>query len=88
MKYRVEYTAKAEKTLARMDKQTSARIYAWIGKNLVDCEEPRMFGKALTGNLAGLWRYRVGDYRIIARIKDREVIISVIDIGHRSNVYM
>lgn len=59
----------------------------WIEKNLVGCPDPRVHGKPLSSNRAGEWRYRVGDYRIIADIKDQELIILVIAIGHRRDVY-
>ena len=61
-------------------------IKAWIVKNLVDCDNPRVHGKALTANRSGQWRYRIGDYRVIADIQDEKVIIMVVEIGHRRNV--
>ena len=51
------------------------------------CENPRIHGKGLTSNRSGEWRYRVGDYRIIVEIQDNEVIVLVLNIGHRSSVY-
>jgi mRNA interferase RelE/StbE len=50
-------------------------------------QNPRRFGKVLTGGLRGLWRYRIENYRVICELKDQELIVLVIDIGHRSNVY-
>lgn len=87
MKYRVEYTETAKKQLKKMDKANAAFIYGWIGKNLVGCENPRQHGKGLTSNRSGQWRYRVGDYRIIAEIRDDKVIILVLSIGHRGEIY-
>ena len=70
-----------------MDRKTAALIYGWIDKNLEGCADPRQHGKGLTANRSGQWRYRVGDYRIIARIEDGKVLILVLSIGHRSEIY-
>ena len=87
MSYKVEYTEQAIKELRKIDKHTQFFILAWIEKNLVDCENPRQHGKGLTANRSGQWRYRVGDYRIIAEIEDDKVIILVLTVGHRREVY-
>ena len=87
MSYSVVYTKQAEKALRKLYKQTQALIYGWIGKNLVGCENPRQHGKGLTANRSGQWRYRVGDYRILAEIQDDKIIILVLNIGHRSEIY-
>ena len=87
MTYKVEYTEQAIKKLKKIDKHTQFFILAWIEKNLVDCENPRQHCKGLTANRSGEWRYRVGDYRIIAEIEDEKVIILVLTVGHRREVY-
>jgi len=87
MKYTVIYSSKAEKWLAKANKSLSKMIYAWVDKNLEDTEKPRQRGKALAGELSGLWRYRIGDYRIICEIRDTELVILVIEAGHRSKIY-
>ena len=87
MKYEVNYTAQVLKTLEKMDKFTKRILVDWIEKNLVGCENPRIHGKVLSSNRVGQWRYRVGDYRIIAKIEDDKLIILVITIGHRREVY-
>ena len=86
MKYEVNYTAQVLKILEKMDKFTKRILVDWIEKNLVGCENPRIHGKALSSNSVGQWRYRVGDYRIIAKIEDDKLIILVITIGHRREV--
>lgn len=86
-KYKVEYTSKAIKNLRKLDKNTRNLIYAWIDKNLVNCEDPRIHGKGLVGDKSGQWRYRVGDYRIICEIEDEEIVILVLEIGHRREIY-
>ena len=87
MKYKVDYTDQAFKTLEKMDKYTRTLIYAWIDKNLYECENPRLIGKPLKGNKKGQWRYRIGDYRLIAKIEDDRLIILIIKIGHIREVY-
>ena len=81
MSYSVLLTQKAKKQLSKLDKYTSKLIVSWLKKNLDGCENPRIHGKALVSNKAGQWRYRVGDYRILAEIKDDEVIILELQIG-------
>lgn len=87
MKYTVEYTKRAIKQLKKLDRQTSALILGWIEKNLVNCENPKQFGKGLTANRKGEWRYRIGDYRLICNINDNELIILALSIGHRRDIY-
>ena len=86
-KYTVEYTKRAIKQLKKLDKQTSALILGWIEKNLVDCDNPRQFGKGLTANRKGEWRYRIGDYRLVADIQDDKIVILILNIGHRRDIY-
>ncbi len=69
-----------------MDKQTARRIRNELVE-IAKLEDPRSRGKAPTGNLAGLWRYRVGDYRIICDIEDGVLLILVVDVAHRREVY-
>ena len=88
MSYRVEYTQLAVKQLKKMDKKIAAFIIAYIEARLVDCENPRLHGKALQGNLQDKWRFRVGDYRILAKIEDGVVLIIVVEVGHRKDVYL
>ncbi len=87
MKYKVIFTEKAKKELKKLDKYTAALIIGWIEKNIQNCENPRIHGKGLVGNKSGQWRYRIGDYRLLCEIKDTEVIILVLEVGHRRNIY-
>jgi mRNA interferase RelE/StbE len=88
MSYRVEFSEKAKKDLKKMDRFTQKMILTWIRKNLEGCEDPRRHGRGLTANRSGEWRYRVGDYRIIAEIQESRVIILVLSVGHRSTIYV
>ena len=85
--YEVRYSENALKTLRKMDRSVAAMILSWVRKNLAGCENPRIHGKGLTANRSGQWRYRVGDYRLIAEIHDDEVVILMLEIGHRSVIY-
>ena len=87
MSYKVIFTEEARKDLKKLDKHTSALIFNWIEKNLQGCKNPRSRGKALTSNRSGQWRYRIGDYRLICLIKDDELIILALSVGHRREVY-
>ena len=87
MSYRVRIDKSAQKFLKKMDKFSAGVILDWIEKNLEGSEDPRRHGKGLTANRSGEWRYRVGNYRIIANINDENVIILILDINHRSEIY-
>ncbi len=87
MSYQVEYTAQAIRELKKLDGFTKRMIKAWIEKNLVGCEDPRQHGKALSANRSGQWRYRIGDYRLLAEIQDDKIIILIFAVGHRSKIY-
>lgn len=87
MSYKVEYSKSAQKQIKKMDLYTKVMLTRWITKNLVDCSNPRQHGKALKGNLKNQWRYRVGDYRILCDIEDDKLIILVINVGHRKEIY-
>lgn len=85
--YRVEFTSKAIKSLKKIDKKAQALLLAWIEKNLVTCNNPYLYGKSLVENHMQEWSYRIGDYRIIADIQEDKILILVLDIGHRKNIY-
>jgi mRNA interferase RelE/StbE len=87
MIYNVKYSPKARRQLQKMDNSISTRIVSWVRNNLSGCDNPRAQGKALTGNLSGKWRYRIGDYRIIADISDEQITILIAEVGHRNNIY-
>lgn len=87
MAYRVELTSKAKKQLTKMDRFDAARIISWIEKNLEGIEIPRRIGDPLRGNHAGTWRYKVGVYRILCDIQDDVLVIQVIAVGHRKDIY-
>jgi len=85
--YRVSFTEGTIKKLKKMDKHTVLFLMAWVRKNLENCENPRQHGKGLTANHSGQWRYRVGDYRLIAEISDEAITVLIVTVGHRGDVY-
>ena len=87
MIYKVKLTERAKKDLKKLDRQTATLILGWVRKNLENCENPRRHGKGLTANRSGQWRYRVGDYRLIAEIEDDVITILILNVGHRRDIY-
>ena len=87
MSYRVETTPRFDREFKKLDRYTQRMLKAWIVKNLVDCDNPRAVGKALSANRRGQWRYRIGDYRLICDIQDEKLVILAMSIGHRREVY-
>lgn len=87
MTYKVEFTEKARKKFNKLDSSTKKILLSWLSKNLHNCENPRLHGKALVGDLTGKWRYRIGDYRLICKIEEEKIIILVLDVGHRREIY-
>lgn len=87
MSFHVEFSKAALKDLKKMDRHTASMLLGWIRKNLEGCSDPRQHGKGLTANRSGQWRYRVGDYRLLAEIQDEKIIILILNVGHRSDIY-
>jgi mRNA interferase RelE/StbE len=86
MSYQIRLSDHAKKQLFKLDNSAYTQIQEAIDK-LTVLENPRSRGRELSGNLKGLWRYRVGDYRIIAQLLDEEFVILIIEIDHRKDVY-
>lgn len=87
MSFRVVFTETAKKQLKKMDRYTASLILGWLRKNIEGCADPRRHRKGLSANRSGRWRYRVGDYRILAEIQDEKVVVLVLGIGHRKEIY-
>ena len=87
MVWAVELAESAADTLDKLDPASQQRIWRFLRERLSRTDNPRQSGKALTGRYAGLWRYRLGDYRLICRIEDARLVVVVVKIGHRRNVY-
>lgn len=78
MAWRIEFVPAAAKELKKLGKAEAARILATLEQRIATLDDPRSVGSALTGELGGLWRWRVGDYRIIARIEDKRIVILIV----------
>lgn len=87
MSWDYKFTAKAFKQLRKLGNEPSRRIVRFLKTRIQGTEDPRQFGKVLKGDLGDFWRYRVDDYRILCRIQDDELIVLVVEVGHRSDVY-
>ena len=88
MARRIEVSESAAKQLHKLDPQISKRILAYLRDSIAPLEDPRSLGKALRGKeLGDFWKYRVGDWRIIADIEDGVMLITVIRLGNRREVY-
>ena len=86
MAWRIEFSRKADKAMQKLDKGIAAKIFDEL-EEIAALDDPRSRGKVLTGNLAGVWRYRVGDYRILCDIEDGELVVLVVEVAHRREVY-
>jgi mRNA interferase RelE/StbE len=83
----IEWDDKARKELKKLDPYIQKEIFSYLHTRIAETENPRIFGSALSENKAGLWRYRIRDYRIICEIEDHTLVILVVSVGHRKEVY-
>ena len=86
-KWRVEFDERAAKELRKLDPGTRRKILEYLRDKVETELDPRRFGKALTSNLAGLWRYRIEDYRVICLIQDERLVVLALKIGHRRQIF-
>lgn len=88
MGYQINFDDAAKKDLSKLDKQIARRITVFLRERVAVLENPRSIGQALKGSKLGdLWKYRVGDYRIICDIEDKALCVLVVKIGNRKEVY-
>ena len=85
--WRIELTDEARKQLKKIGHAEAKRIRDYLRQRIETLDHPRQLGKALKGQLAELWRYRVGDYRLVCELRDEVLVVLVIRIGHRKAVY-
>lgn len=88
MAWTVEVSNYAEKQLRKLDKPMQKRLLDWLEDRIEGCKNPRHFGEPLRGEVAGLWRYRIGDYRVICEIQDQQLVVLALAIGHRREIYL
>lgn len=85
--WHVEFDVRAAKELKKLAPETRKLILEFFQERIATGLEPRRFGKALTANLSGLWRYRIKDYRVICQIQDDKLVVLALKVGHRREVY-
>ncbi len=83
----VEFEDAARKELRKLDRQAQQEILRYLRERIATHEDPRRFGKALSHELAGLWRYRIQNYRLICNIEDQKLTVLVVRVGHRKDIY-
>lgn len=87
MIYELRTDRRFDKAFKKLDRPVQMMLKDWIEKNLMDTDDPRRIGRALTGNLSDIWRYRIGNYRLLCKIDDGALIIFALNIGHRKDIY-
>ena len=87
MAWTVSISNIAERQLRKLDRPVQKRILDWLNDRIEGCKNPRHFGEPLKGDHAGLWRYRFVDYRILCEIQDQKIVVLVLTIGHRRQIY-
>jgi mRNA interferase RelE/StbE len=86
--WRIEYSKEAEREIAKLDRPIAQRIIKFMGSRVAKLDNPRSIGEALAGSTWGdYWKYRVGDYRIIADIQDKKLIVQVVRLGNSREIY-
>lgn len=87
MAWSVEVSALARKQLEKIGPNAAGEITRYLKNRIAPSDDPRQFGKGLVGDLSGYWRYRVGDYRIVCQLINARLVVLVVEIGHRSDIY-
>ena len=87
MGWTVEVGDFAERQLRKLDAPVRRRVLDWLDDRIEGCKNPRHFGEALKGGRTGLWRYRIGDYRVICEIQDQRLVVLALAVGHRREIY-
>ena len=86
-KYTLVPSPKFSKQLKKLDKHTQKILVSWLNKNVKNTDNPRKYGNALEANRVGQWKYRIGNYRVLVNIKDRELIVLALEMGHCREIY-
>jgi mRNA interferase RelE/StbE len=88
MAWNVELSAEVDRALDKLDAQHTKRILRFLHERVANLDDPRSIGKALRGSRLGeFWKYRVGDYRLICKIEDKRLVVLVLRVGHRKEIY-
>lgn len=87
MAWKVEFTDIAERTIEKLDPQVRKRINSFLRERVASSEDPAAIAEPLQGEFRGLWRFRIGDYRVICDIRRKYLLVLVLDVGHRREIY-
>ena len=87
MTWKIEWDDRARKELRKLDSPVQREVLKYLRTRIAKSKNPRVFGQSLSGNKAGLWRYRVGNYRIICKIEDKALVVLILGVGHRKEIY-
>ena len=87
MTWSVEWDERARKELRRLDPAVQRQILGYLRQRIVGASDPRRFGRPFSGGKLGLWRYRVGAYRLVCQIEEERLVVLVLAVGHRKEVY-
>lgn len=87
MAWKISFTKNALKQLKKLDKPTARLIVGFLEEKIAGTSDARKYGHALIGDQKGRWRYRIGDYRVLWELRDKELLVVVITLGHRREIY-
>ena len=87
MTWKIEWDDRARKELRKLDSSVQKEILKYLRVRISDSKNPRLFGQSLVGNKVSLWRYRIENYRLICRLEDHTLVVFVVGVGHRKEVY-
>ena len=85
--WKIEWDDRARKELRKLDSSVQKEILKYLRVRISDSKNPRLFGQSLVGNKVSLWRYRIENYRLICRLEDHTLVVFVVGVGHRKEVY-
>lgn len=88
MSFHLRFSQDAQRQLKKMDRHQAQLLVNWLYANVDGLVDPRSKGKALSANLRGLWRYRIGNFRVICQIQDDQLLVLVLTVGHRRDIYL
>jgi len=83
--WQIEWDNRARKELRTLDASVQNKILNYLDERVIN--NPRNFGRGLVGDKAGLWRYRIGDYRVVCQLEDDQLIVLIVSVGHRKEIY-
>ena len=87
MAWKISFTKNALKQLSKLDREIARLIVRFLEEKIAGSSDARLYGHALVGDQKGRWRYRIGDYRVVCELRDSELLVLVVTVGHRKEIY-